>query len=303
MIYLLLLIVLIGIAAIVYCWQISSEISYIKTRSRETCLAEEIERGNITPENESFIVCKDIKIKSRYGYHLSGKFFPQAESKKVVILCHGINCTLYESYKYRDIFFELGFSVLAYDQRHHGESGGKNITYGFYEKYDLLSWIEWVKKNVGSDVLIGIHGESMGGSVALISLPLIWQDIKFCVVDSTFTDLSQILLYRIKRKNRIYNKILLSITDFILLLRTGMSVQKVSPLKCVTLNVKVPILVVHGLADRIVPPQMGLDVFENISDSSKKYIFTVINADHTEAVIKDRKGYMEALQKLLKNCQ
>lgn len=301
MIYVFLLMLVSLIIVFIYCWNFSSRICYMKTRSKSVCYKEEVEKGIINPQIESEINHEDIVILSKFGYKIFGRFFPIEKSNKIVILCHGTNCTLFQSYKYRDLFLDLGYSVLMYDQRHHGDTGGRNITYGYCEKHDLVSWIEWVKKTTNNSTLIGIHGESMGAATAILALPLIWQDIKFCIADSVFSDLSQILLYRMKSKNKMYNRILLTITDFIVRLRVGISFQKISPVKSIASNYNVPVMIVHGLADKIVPPQMGLDVYDNIPDTCKKYIFTVINANHCEAIIKDRKGYMESLQKLLKS--
>ena len=59
-------------------------------------------------------------------------------------------------------FTALGFDVMAYDSRAHGESGGSACTYGYFEKDDLRLVLDQVK---ASDVVL--IGTSLGAAVAL----------------------------------------------------------------------------------------------------------------------------------------
>ena len=59
-------------------------------------------------------------------------------------------------------FVPLGFDVVAYDSRAHGDSGGDICTYGFFEKQDLRRVIDSVE--AGPIVLIGgASGRLKGG--------------------------------------------------------------------------------------------------------------------------------------------
>jgi len=64
----------------------------------------------------------------------------------------------------------------------------------------------------------------------------------------------------------------------------------------------VPIMIVHGMLDNLVPPQMGLDIYEHIKGQVYRQMLAVVDAGHIEAVVKDRYGYLNALKKFLNGC-
>src|SRR5262249_31749478 len=61
-----------------------------------------------------------------------------------------------------------GFNVLVFDGRAHGNSEGRFVTYGFFERRDVESAIDWLieNKRISRD-RIALAGESMGAAIAL----------------------------------------------------------------------------------------------------------------------------------------
>ena len=91
----------------------------------------------------------------------------------------------------------MGFNILLYDLRNHGLSGGKNTTFGYYEKYDLRAIVEWAYMRVGPGGLVGTMGESLGGA---ISNPACSHRsrLAFVLPSVHLSDLKQMLIYRFK---------------------------------------------------------------------------------------------------------
>ena len=47
-------------------------------------------------------------------------------------------------------FYKKGYSILLIDQRAHGKSDGIYSTHGFYERKDMLSWIDYLNDNLSN---------------------------------------------------------------------------------------------------------------------------------------------------------
>ena len=101
---------------------------------------------------------EEINIKSFDGLNLFGRYFDN-NSDKLIIFIHGVHATAFTNFAiHAKKALENGYNVLLVDQRGHGKSEGKHITYGKYEHKDILSWIDYVdkNKNINSIYLYGI---------------------------------------------------------------------------------------------------------------------------------------------------
>lgn len=114
---------------------------------------------------------EDVFITSFDGLRLHAKFYAASERKAPVqIMFHG-----YKSSAERDFCGGLregidgGFNVLLVDQRAHGESEGKYLTFGVNERFDCLSWASYAAERFGNDVKIYLYGISMGAATVLMA--------------------------------------------------------------------------------------------------------------------------------------
>ena len=59
----------------------------------------------------------------------------------------------------------------------------------------------------------------------------------------------------------------------------------------------VPILLIHGLADQLVPPYMSKEVYD--ACKTKKYILLVEGATHAVSYIKDEQAYINQVEEFV----
>lgn len=237
---------------------------------------------------------RDITIESRYGYELSGTYIknPYA-TQNTVIIVHGITGSRWEAMKYSDIYLDLGFNVFLYDSRYHGQSGGPDISLGYFEKYDLDSCVQWVRKT-NPEGLIGIHGESMGAATALLFSKMKdgKDDVSFYIVDSPYSDLTKLINDKahdmLKVQNNFLRQAIILYSDIVVHYKANFSLYSVSPIKAIK-DVETPIMFIHGKNDTFIPFTMTIDLYNEKKGAKALYIAP--NAGHVESYMKNKAEY------------
>ncbi|MBU7594807.1 alpha/beta hydrolase [Metabacillus halosaccharovorans] len=242
---------------------------------------------------------EELFIPSYYGYKLHGMLFPVENSRKVMIIAHGIKWSLFGSFKYVEMFQKRGFNVLLCDHRFHGLSGGTYTSFGYYEKDDLKAWIDYFCAEMGEEVFIGLLGESLGAASALEASKRDHR-VKFCIADCAFSDFSSLLRIRLKLDFKLRFYPIIDLVSFIIKLRHGWSFPEVSPIKGLE-KTKTPILFIHGKEDRFIPLQMTLDMFKRKKENKKLYL--VPRAGHAEAFNVDPIGYEKKVIDFIKEIE
>jgi len=268
---------------------------YPKVLSYETLYDDEVKRGMINHGAYEQIDKEDISIKSENGYELHGVWIPVKDSKKAVILVHGYCNNLNGSIRYMSIFREKGFHVFMYDQRYHGRSGGKNCTFGYHEKSDLSDVVDWVEKKVGSDAVIGLHGESMGASTVLMHAA-IDRRASFIISDCAFSDLNLQYSHRVNEDFHLPPLPILTLSNIITRLFTGVSYGKVSPIHDVK-KITAPICYIHGKADCFTNVYQTIELYNETKGVKKLYLAD--EADHAQSILVDTKKYSEVIHEFL----
>ena len=79
--------------------------------------------------------------------------------------------------------YRLRSNILLIEQRGCGISGGKYITFGMTERYDVLTWIDWLNRETDGNLPIFLDGISLGGATVLMALELNLPDNVAGVID------------------------------------------------------------------------------------------------------------------------
>ncbi len=112
---------------------------------------------------------EQVNFNSKDGTPLSGWYCKPEKPRAVIILCHGVDSNRKGMMPKARLLYKAGFSVMMFDFRTRGESGGKLCTIGNLEVEDLLAAVAQVHANPkNSSLPIGVLGDSMGGAVAIM---------------------------------------------------------------------------------------------------------------------------------------
>ncbi|GKU81094.1 alpha/beta hydrolase [Niallia sp. NCCP-28] len=273
----------------VYC---TNRLMYMKKKEENFIYNRELEAGRINPANYEAIHKQELKILSPYGYYLTAIIVEPKKSDRYIIISHGVTENKINSIKYMNLFLERGFNVLIYDHRRHGQSGGKTTSFGYYEKNDLKAVVDWVRKKKGEDILLGIHGESMGAATMILYAGMLEDGADFYIADCPFSDFSEEISYLISSEIKLPAKMILPIADLFLKIREKYSIRDVSPIRVIDKITK-PMLFIHSEKDDFILPEMTKKLFEK-KKGPKKLLITA-NGMHAQSYNENKEAYEKAV--------
>jgi uncharacterized protein len=274
----------------------TNRLMYMKKKDEELILRREKEAGRYNPDEFDSLPKREVDISSPFGYTIKAQLVEPHQTNRYIIISHGVTETKINSIKYANMFLERGFNTLIYDHRRHGESGGKTTSFGHYEKFDLKTVVDWLKKEKGPQLELGIHGESMGAATMLLYAGLLEDGADFYIADCPFSDFKEQLAYLIKKDFKLIPGLLLPLGDALLRLRDKYSIRNVSPISVIE-NIKHPILFIHSQKDDFILPTMTKDLFEH--KKGPKMLFLAANGRHAQSFNENRADYERVIDEFL----
>ena len=229
---------------------------------------------------------RDVELTSPDGALLSAWFMrPPEPNGDAVILLHGVSDNRMGMYGYGKWLAQNHYMVLLPDARAHGSSGGELATYGLKEADDIRRWVDWIETAEHPRCMFGL-GESMGAGQLLQSLP---KEPRFCAVvaESPFATFREVAYARFGRPfhtgpwlGRTFFRPTVDAGFLYVRFRYGLNMEAASPKRAVA-GVKTPVLLIHGLQDRNIPPYHS-DMIQAKNPSSVM-VWKVPGAVHTGA--------------------
>lgn len=107
---------------------------------------------------------EDLHVMSYDGKLLHAIYLPKKDAKGTILLFHGYkSCWQIDFGLVLPYYYDtLGYSLLLVDQRAHGSSQGKYLTFGVRERLDVLSWATYMGQKLGQNAPLILGGLSMG---------------------------------------------------------------------------------------------------------------------------------------------
>jgi uncharacterized protein len=216
------------------------------------------------------------KLDLDVGIHLAGWLFRTEQHRRgLVVYLHGLGDNRSSGISFAQHFNALGFDVLAYDSRAHGESGGDACTYGFYEKTDLSRAID--KLGGGPIVAFGV---SLGAGIALQAAA---EDPRIALVVAV-APISDLRTAATERAPFFASRANVDEAFRIAERQAAFRADAVNPAAAAT-RIHAPVLVIHGADDRETPPAHSERVYAALAGPKK--LVLVPGADHDNALTAD----------------
>ena len=241
--------------------------------------------------------CKDVFITSRDGLRLHAYYFPApVKSNKYLLGIHG-----YRSYSrpefapYAEFYRSLGYNLLLPDDRAHRPSEGTYIGFGVLDRLDCVDWAKYLSERFGQDAQILLHGVSMGAATVLAAsgeqdLP---RQVKGVIGDCGYSRAWEVLAHQLQSSVHLPVKPFLPICEKLCKWKAGFDFHEFAPVVQVR-SATVPMLIVHGGKDPMVPPEMAQEIFD-ASGSLNKRLLMVPEAGHGESIAFAPEEYHKAI--------
>lgn len=233
------------------------------------------------------------------GLKLSGFYIknPNIKTSKLAIILHGYYSDHRDMNIQANLFLEKGFNVFCPDSRAHGESQGKTISMGYFEKSDLKKWVEFLTNKFGKELQIAIFGWSMGAAIAnLYCSGDVASNVKCVISDCSYNNAYEEFKCMLKQR-----KLPSGLAMF--LLNQGAKMYGEFYLKEVDIESvikfnKVPTLFIHGEKDSFVPCYMSEKLF-NSKEKGYKKLVKFANAEHCMSYASDKERYVNIITEFI----
>jgi dipeptidyl aminopeptidase/acylaminoacyl peptidase len=258
-----------------------------------------------SPHIKSFIrrlgiKIEDVSFASFDGTQLKGWWMEANPGGPTVAILHGVNRNRTDVVRTAMILGRAGFNILVFDGRGHGHSGGRYVTYGFYERRDVDHALAWLVGDKSVDpALIGLAGESMGAAIAL-QVAASNPQVRAVWADSPFASLRRIAEEYVRNVTGLPEAVLNPViwtTIKMANYRGKFDLEMVNPLS-IAASINCPVYMVHGTADQLISPDHSEDIYAALL--GEKEIWLVEGARHARAVSHSKQEYSDRITRFFK---
>ena len=243
-----------------------------------------------------------VTVTSHDGLTLVGRYYRNVpDESRLEILFHG-----WRSIPTRDgcggarLARDLGFNQLIVDQRAHGESDGKALTFGIKERYDCLDWVNYAVSRFGKDVRILLGGVSMGAATVLMAADLPLPDNVVGITGDCGYSSPEAIIRKVCVDMGIPARLGYPVVALSARLFCGVSLKESSAVESVR-HARVPIMLMHGEEDDFVPYPMAKEIYD-ACNAPRKRLLSIPRAGHGLSFFYDTETYCRELGAFKLSC-
>lgn len=218
-------------------------------------------------------------------------------SHSYAIICHTMISDATDMAVYAYHFYDLGFSVVLPDARGYGQSEYKKINMGWYDRYDVVSWVNYIVEK-DADARIFLFGVGMGGSTVLMASSLeLPANVKGIISDSAYASVHEAFKENIKDVYGVPSFPIVNIASLYVKITEGWSFKQASALEQVK-DSDMPILFIHGGEDETVPVSQSNDMYEACTSKGSKHAL-ISDAEHCKTLETKTERYWQKVDSFI----
>ncbi len=209
-------------------------------------------------------------LKTANGKSIAAVYLQNKKAKYTVLYSHGNASDLGMSFHFLKALEQHGFSVIGYDYQGYGASSGKASEKNTYiDIRTVYQYLRREKKIPADRIILMAHSLGTGVATQLATE----QPVAGLILESPYLSIY-----------RVYTQIPFLLFD---------KYNNFAKIK----NVHVPLLVIHGKSDSIVPFWQGKALFE--AANKPKLFLPISGAGHINFIALDRTQYWHTLQRFV----
>lgn len=242
-----------------------------------------------------------VTISAHDGTKLAARYYHVQDGVPLQIQFHGYRGTALRDFcGGNKLARESGQNTLVVDQRAHGRSGGRTITFGIRERMDCLCWAEYASQRFGSNTPIFLSGVSMGAATVLMASELeLPCNVIGIIADCPYSSPEAIIRKVCREDMHLPPALVMPFVRLGARLFGHFDLKEASAVQAVG-NTDIPILLLHGEDDRFVPCDMSREIFDACAGEKTRITFP--GAGHGLSYIVDTVRYSEAVSRFVDQC-
>jgi alpha-beta hydrolase superfamily lysophospholipase len=254
--------------------RILKHVFYPRRVERQPIETAEVGKNNFRRITISFQVDENVRIEG-LGY-LAGSSAPN------LLFFHGNGETAYDYEDIGPLFAHIGINFFVTDYRGYGTSGGSPTFSGMMRDAEKIfkKLIDLLNER-GLTGYIFVMGRSLGSAPALELCRKFPDRIRGLIIESGFAHTHKLL-------------IALGVDSRLLRPEEEAYVSNLEKMKKVSL----PVLVIHGEEDEVIPLSDGLDLY-SVAATEDKELLLVPNAGHNTLLFYGLKEYLKAINNFI----
>jgi fermentation-respiration switch protein FrsA (DUF1100 family) len=219
---------------------------------------------------------EDVLLTPEPGVQLHAWFFPHPEPLATLLFCHGNAGNVSHRLENVAYLLQTGFQVFLFDYRGYGHSSGRPSEQGLYRDA-ATAWMHLLGRADTAGAPRIIFGRSLGGAVAVDLATHAVADA--LIVESTFSSVH-------------------TLARLVFPLPLPALPVKYDSLSKIG-QVRMPLLVIHGEKDELIPFAQGRSLFEAASEPKTWY--PVRGAGHNDTYLVGGDAYFRRLATFVGN--
>lgn len=238
---------------------------------------------------------EEVTFPSFQGKHLvRGIYAARQHATTTVILCPASRRPLSDVLGMGKHLWKAGHHVLAFEYAGPEAVGGGPMIPGEREVQDFLGAVAYARQRE-PQARIGALGYALGGAVSILgSAPT--PEVLAVAADSAFASLWSVVEMAVRQQYHLPPntfltgmKLLRFVTDSLLAWRTGSHFRQIEPWRAIGQLAPRPVLLLHGLDDRVVPADDAVRLYE--AAGKPRALWLLPGTHHLQAYATDPLAY------------